>query len=86
METGQTPTSNPCRHHWLLGQPKEGVVSGVCRKCGASRDYPAVLDEDWLYGPLSRESTQVESPGTGGGGARPYTGVRNISLLADSPS
>jgi hypothetical protein len=34
-----------CQHHWLLGQPISGHVPAVCRKCGVSRDYPAVLDD-----------------------------------------
>ena len=34
-----------CQHHWMLGQPMSGHVPAVCRKCGVSRDYPAVLDD-----------------------------------------
>jgi hypothetical protein len=34
-----------CQHHWLLGQPIAGHVPATCRKCGVSRDYPAVLDD-----------------------------------------
>ena len=34
-----------CQHHWMLGQPSSGHVPAVCRKCGVSREYPAVLDD-----------------------------------------
>ena len=34
-----------CQHHWMLGQPISGHVPATCRKCGVSRDYPAVLDD-----------------------------------------
>jgi hypothetical protein len=34
-------TTSVCRHHWLLGEPRGGLVHGVCRRCGAQRDYPA---------------------------------------------
>lgn len=30
-----------CRHHWLLSEPRQEVVHGVCIRCGTQRDYPA---------------------------------------------
>jgi len=33
-----------CRHHWLLSEPKRGVIHGVCKHCRAKRDYPAGLE------------------------------------------
>jgi hypothetical protein len=33
-----------CRHHWLLSEPKRGVIHGVCKHCRATRDYPALLE------------------------------------------
>jgi hypothetical protein len=33
-----------CRHHWLLSEPKRGVIHGVCKHCRATRDYPAGLE------------------------------------------
>jgi hypothetical protein len=33
-----------CRHHWLLSEPKRGVIHGVCKHCRATRDYPARLE------------------------------------------
>lgn len=33
-----------CRHHWLLSEPKRGVIHGVCKHCRAIRDYPARLE------------------------------------------
>jgi len=33
-----------CRHHWLLGEPRGGVVPGVCKLCGQRRQYPARLE------------------------------------------
>lgn len=34
-------TASVCRHHWLLSEPRQDVVHGVCIRCGAQRDYPA---------------------------------------------
>lgn len=28
-----------CRHHWVLGDPKEGIVHGDCKKCGDRKIY-----------------------------------------------
>jgi hypothetical protein len=33
-----------CRHHWLLSEPKRGVIRGVCKHCRATREYPARLE------------------------------------------
>ena len=33
-----------CRHHWLLSEPKRGVIHGVCKHCRATRNYPAGLE------------------------------------------
>ena len=71
-----------CQHHWMLGQPISGHVPAVCRKCGVSRDYPAVLDD--LDPPAEPDKALREPQGlavaspaadvsTAAGGARPST-------------
>ena len=66
-----------CQHHWMLGQPIAGHVPATCRKCGVSRDYPAVLDD--LDPPAEPDKAihAVASPAadesTAAGGARPST-------------
>ena len=61
--------STNCAHHWVLGQPKAGTIDGTCRKCGAVRVYPAVLDDlDPRAEPEPRHTSGVA---TAVGGARP---------------
>ena len=66
-----------CQHHWLLGQPISGHVPATCRKCGISRDYPAVLDD--LDPPAEPDkgihavAQAVADVSTAAGGARPST-------------
>ena len=61
---------NPCQHRWLLGQPQNGSIPARCKKCGAARVYPAVLDDlDPGIEPEPRHP--VESVATAVGGARP---------------
>ncbi|HEY7270036.1 MAG TPA: hypothetical protein VH951_09430 [Dehalococcoidia bacterium] len=45
MERDESPTTTDCRHHWILGQPSEGIVQGKCRNCGAQRQYQAFMDD-----------------------------------------
>ena len=33
-----------CVHHWVLSEPRLGTVLGVCRRCGAHRNYPSALE------------------------------------------
>ncbi|HEY8489902.1 MAG TPA: hypothetical protein VIO14_02815 [Dehalococcoidia bacterium] len=35
-----------CQHHWVLSDPREGVVVGTCKFCKSTREYPARLTED----------------------------------------
>src|SRR5262245_19374037 len=66
-----------CQHHWLLGQPISGHVPATCRKCGVSRDYPAVLDDLDPPAEPDKGIQAVAQPAadesTAAGGARPST-------------
>jgi hypothetical protein len=33
-----------CTHHWVLATPEDDIVRGRCKRCGATREYPASLD------------------------------------------
>src|SRR3954468_23977005 len=66
-----------CQHHWMLGQPISGHVPATCRKCGVSRDYPAVLDD--LAPPAEPDkgihavASTAADVSQAAGGARPST-------------
>ena len=63
-----------CKHHWVLGQPQEGRVTGVCRNCGVTRHYPAYLEGyDWTSENERRFNTLGVA--TAAGGARPSSGA-----------
>jgi hypothetical protein len=61
--------STICAHHWLLGSPMAGAIHGTCRKCGAVRVYPAVLDD--LDPGVESGSRHLPGAATAAGGARP---------------
>lgn len=68
-----------CRHHWLLGQPEDGVIAAVCRNCGRRRSYPAVLD-DLDPGVESETRQSPLSAATAVGGARPSARALLVDL------
>lgn len=39
---GRNPAD--CTHHWVLSEPKPHAIQGVCRRCGAHKNYPSVLE------------------------------------------
>ena len=41
--TSEAPASEAptCVHHWLLSEPTNGRILGRCRRCDATRVYPA---------------------------------------------
>jgi hypothetical protein len=60
-----------CRHHWLLGQPSAGAISGVCRNCGARRRFPADGAEARWEDDLDSAALGDVLHATAAGGARP---------------
>ncbi len=34
----ETPS---CIHHWILGEPLAGIITGRCKRCGMDRLFPA---------------------------------------------
>jgi hypothetical protein len=62
----QTASAN-CVHHWVLSLPEDDVVKGRCKRCGATRDYPASVEG------ASREGIYDEAASLG----------RSISLLPE---
>ena len=35
------PEAPTCVHHWVLSEPTNGRIFGRCRRCDATRVYPA---------------------------------------------
>jgi hypothetical protein len=33
-----------CIHHWQLPSPNGSTVHGICKHCGAERDFPTTSD------------------------------------------
>jgi hypothetical protein len=57
--TAQAPSL--CVHRWVLGDVSHGTIRGHCRRCGASRTFPAVLE---LAPPPPPEEEEEEEPPT----------------------
>jgi hypothetical protein len=58
---------HPCTHHWVLSLPEDDVVRGRCKRCGATREYPASVEG------ASRQGVYDEAAAMG----------RTIKLLPD---
>lgn len=33
-----------CQHHWVLSEPRDEVIHASCKRCKATRRYPARLE------------------------------------------
>jgi hypothetical protein len=38
-EDDADPDAKTCKHHWRIARPSGGTSTGVCRRCGASREF-----------------------------------------------
>jgi hypothetical protein len=36
-----SPSASSCVHHWLLTDPVGGHIPATCKRCGATRGFPA---------------------------------------------
>ena len=39
MSESDIPNTSLCQHHWLIESPNGPVSKGVCRLCGAEREF-----------------------------------------------
>lgn len=66
-----------CVHHWVLSLPEEDVVRGRCKRCGATREYPASVEGASRQGvydeAASLHRTVSLLPDVGGDSALPGT-------------
>lgn len=37
-----------CAHHWVLGSPSGAVSLGVCKRCGAEREFSTAPERGWV--------------------------------------
>ena len=44
-----------CTHHWLIDPPDGPVSKGVCKKCGAEKDFKNYI----FYSPWESESSPL---------------------------
>ncbi len=55
----EAPSEPACRHHWIIETPHGPTSHGVCRLCGAERDFENsahdyIWDREALNGQTSR--------------------------------
>jgi hypothetical protein len=49
-----------CVHHWVLGDPTSGVILGRCKRCNATKAYPAVPESGQRFDDY-RELTSTDA-------------------------
>ena len=66
-----------CVHHWVLGLPDDDVIRARCKRCGATREYPASVEGASRQGvydeAASLSKTVALLPDVGGGDSLPGT-------------
>ena len=46
-----------CIHHWLLPMPHGPYVWGRCKRCGATRFFPASMEGGFTFGQAASRAT-----------------------------
>jgi len=61
-EAAQDDGLNDCVHYWLI----DGKNAGICKKCGASRQFPLSWSPLSMQNAWSHKSTKIQptAPGT----------------------
>jgi hypothetical protein len=53
------PSVPECRHHWIIDTPQGAMSKGVCKICGAEREFPNSA-QDYLW-----DGESAPNPGSG---------------------
>ena len=48
MQTSPSQTPGQCVHTWIIGAARGPVSVGVCRKCGAEKDFSNSIGNTFL--------------------------------------
>ena len=48
MVEAVTDVASDCAHHWVLGSPAGAVCQGVCKRCGAEREFSTAPERGWV--------------------------------------
>ena len=61
-ETQRSVAEATCSHHWLIEPPKGPTSMGVCKLCGATKEFQNQLKSSGLIAPSSpgREPMTIE--------------------------
>ena len=60
----EAPGQDGCRHHWVIASPDGPVSKGVCRLCGAEREFKNYLENPrWEDFTLDRPAYSERSAG-----------------------
>ena len=73
-EADEATTETSCRHHWLIDSPQGPTSMGICKLCGAQKEFRnSTVDLLWEDEPLSElsygrwgKSRDFAAPGGGG--------------------
>ena len=56
-ESNEATTESGCRHHWLIESPHGPISMGICKLCGAQKEFRnSAVDLLWEDEPLSELS------------------------------
>ena len=44
----RTPVKETCRHHWIIEAPSGPTSKGVCKLCGAEKEFINYPENVWL--------------------------------------
>lgn len=56
-QASEATAETQCRHHWLIESPHGATSMGICKLCGAQKEFRnSAYDRLWEDGPLSELS------------------------------
>lgn len=71
LRRSEAEAEEDCTHHWLIASPSGETSKGVCRLCGAARDF-----QNYAY---RSSMSRLRRPANGGTTASSNNGNNKIS-------
>jgi hypothetical protein len=74
LEGTEARPARQCRHHWVIDAPEGATSLGVCKLCGAKKEFPnSASDSLWEGGGGSSGGSRPDGDIVGKGSSHSYT-------------
>jgi hypothetical protein len=83
LKDKEAPSTPQCRHHWIIETPHGATSWGVCKVCGAKKEFPNAASDSLYEGDIGSAIGSSNGDWAGRDPSRSYTTSIDMSSPGD---